>query len=114
MVLLEYLPQSRTRAGARRFLISDATANKGTPDLVVQILAVSHDDEREVPRHHASNFLCKECHRIGLAAPLSVPEHAEPAEVRVIASHQGQYVVRVAFGKELPGIFHRADTSLRR
>ena len=44
MVLLEYLPQSRARAGARRLLIGDAAANKGAPDLVVQILAVGHDD----------------------------------------------------------------------
>src|SRR5262249_35381765 len=89
MVLLEYLPQGRARAGARCFLIGDATADKGTPDLVVQILTVGHDDEREVPRHYASDFLRKERHRIRLAAPLSVPEHAEPTKVRVGALHQG-------------------------
>ena len=114
MVLLEYLSQGRARAGAWRLLIGDAIADKSAPDLVVQILTVGHDNEREVPRHHASHFFRKERHRVGLAAPLGVPEHAEPAEVRVRSSYQEQKVVRVVFGKELSGIFHRADASLRR
>ncbi len=89
MVLLEYLSQGRARAGAWRLLIGDATADKSAPDLVVQILAVGHDDECEIPRHHASDFLRKERHRVGLAAPLSVPEHTESAEVRMGSLHQG-------------------------
>jgi hypothetical protein len=89
MVLPEYLPQGRARAGARRLLISDAATSKGAPDLVIQILAVGHDDEREIPRHHATDFLRKERHRVGFTAPLGVPEHAESSKVRVGALHQG-------------------------
>ena len=52
-------------------------------DLVVQILAVGHQQEGEVARHLAAHLLGEERHRVGLAAALRVPEHAQPAEVGV-------------------------------
>ena len=47
-VLLEYLPQDRAQASAWRLLISNTAAYKGASELIVQILAVGHDDEREI------------------------------------------------------------------
>ena len=108
------LLQLLARAGARRLLVRHAAADERAPDLVVQVLAVGHHQEGEVAGHDAAHLLGEERHRVGLAAALRVPEHAQPAQVRVRPLHQRQLVVCVAFGKELSGIFHRAGASLRR
>ena len=46
-------------------------------DLLVQVLAVSHDHERPVPGHFPKHLLGEEEHRHRLPRALRVPEHAE-------------------------------------
>jgi hypothetical protein len=54
--------------------VSRTTAHEGLIDLLIEILAVGHDDEREIPRHDAPYLLGEKDHGIRLAAALSVPE----------------------------------------
>ena len=48
-------------------------------NLSVQVIAIGHDDKREVARLLAENLANVENHREALARPLRVPEHAELA-----------------------------------
>src|SRR5207237_1469990 len=70
-----------SRCGPRRLLAGDAAAGERLVNLVVEIVPVGHYQEREIPPHFAAYLLGEESHRIGFAAALRVPEHAEPAEI---------------------------------
>ena len=83
MVFLEQAFEVLARGGARRLLVRDAAADEGPVNLARPGLAVGHHQEGEVARHLPPHLLGEERHRIGLAAALRVPEHAEPAEVGV-------------------------------
>ena len=93
VVPAEDLLQLLARAGPRRLLVRHAAADERAPDLVVQVLPVGHHQEGEVAGHDPAHLLGEERHRVGLAAALRVPEHAEPAQIRVSPLHQGQVVV---------------------
>ena len=93
VIAAQDLLQLLARAGARRLLVGHAAADEGAPDLVVQILAVGHHQEGEVAGHDPAHLLGEERHRVGLAAALRVPEHAQPAEVGMRPLHQRQLVV---------------------
>ena len=90
VILLEDLFQNFAGTGSRCFVIDHAATDKGPPDLIVQVFAVGHDDEREVPRHDAPHFLREEGHRVRLAASLCMPEDTQPAEVGMGAFDQRQ------------------------
>ena len=81
VVLLQQPFEIVARGGPRRVLVRDAAADEGLVNLVVEIVAVGHQQEGEVARHLAPHLLGEEGHRVGLAAALRVPEHAEPAEI---------------------------------
>ena len=70
-----------SRRGARRVLAGDAAAGEGLVNLVVEVVAIGHQQEGEIARHLPAHLLGEERHGIGLAAALRVPEHAEPAEI---------------------------------
>lgn len=81
VVFLQEVFEIVSRCGPRRILAGDAAAGKGLINLIIEVVAVGHQKESEIPRHLASNLLGEERHGIGLAASLRVPEHAEPAKI---------------------------------
>ncbi len=83
VVLLQDSFEVVSRRGARRVLAGDAAAGEGLVNLVVKVVPIRHQKEGEIPRHLPAHLLGEERHGIGLAAALRMPEHAEPAEVRV-------------------------------
>src|SRR5262249_40439440 len=83
VISAEYFLQILSRSSTRRLFIGYTATNEGAPDLIVEIFAVGHDYKSKIPWSRASYFLSKERHGVGLAASLRVPEHAEPAQVRV-------------------------------
>src|SRR5262249_16621067 len=50
-------------------------------NLVVEVVTIGHQQEREVPGHLSSHLLGEERHRIGFAAALSMPEYTKPPEI---------------------------------
>lgn len=82
--LLQLLP----RAGAWGLFIRYTAADERTPDLVIEVLAIGHPEEGEVAGHDAAHLLGEEGHRIGFAAALRVPEHAQPSQIGVRPLHQ--------------------------
>ena len=91
MVSFEQFLQFLARPGAGRLLVGKAAAHKGAEDLVIEVLAVGRDDEGEIAVDMAAYLLREHDHGVGLAAALRVPEHAEPAKVRVSALNDGQF-----------------------
>ena len=83
VVLLEQPFEVGARCRPWRAAVSDATADEGSIDLVVEIVAIGHQQEGEISRQLPAHLFGEEGHGIGLAAALRVPEHAEPAEIRV-------------------------------
>src|SRR5206468_10314032 len=81
VVLAQQRSQLVPRACPRRLLVAYPATYERPPDLVVEVFAVGHYDEREVTGNHASYLLREERHRVGLAAALRVPEDAEASQV---------------------------------
>ena len=81
VVLLQPLLQIAARSRPGRLFVCDAAANEGLVDLAVEIGPVGHQQEGEIALQFPPHLLGEERHRIGLAAALRVPEHAEPSEV---------------------------------
>ena len=78
----ERLQVATARRAARVLVVVRQSApREGVVDLLVQILAVGQDQEREVPAQLAPNLPREIDHRIALARTLRVPEHAKPAAV---------------------------------
>ena len=91
MVLAEQRLQILARFGPRRLVVRYAAANEGAKNLIVEIIPVRHDDEREVSRHDAPDFLREKCHRVRLTASLRVPEDTKPAQIRVCSLYQRKF-----------------------
>ena len=81
VVFFQQVFQILSRCSPRCVLAGDAAAGERLVDLIVEVVAVGHQEESEIPWHLAANLLGEERHGIGLAAPLRVPEDAEPAEI---------------------------------
>ena len=81
VVLLQQLFQIVARRGPRRLVVGDATADESLVYLAVEIVAVGHQQEREIAFQLPSHLLGEEGHGIRFTAALGVPEYAEPAEV---------------------------------
>ena len=62
-------------------------------DLVVEVVPVGDDEERPVAGHLPQHLLREEDHRKALAAPLRVPEDAQPALVGLDLLQSGDGVV---------------------
>ena len=61
-------------------------------DLAVEIVAVGHEEERELPRDRAAHLFGEERHGIGLPAALGVPENAQFAEIGMGGFNQFQHL----------------------
>ena len=67
--------------GARsRLRVRGPATGERFVDLVIQILPVGHQQEGELARNRAPDFLGEEDHRVRFAAALRVPEHAQLAQ----------------------------------
>ena len=83
VVFLQPLLQIVARRGPGCLVVSDAAADEGLVYLAIEVVSVGHQQEGEVAFQLPPHLLGKERHGIGLAATLGVPEHAEPAQVRM-------------------------------
>ena len=72
---------------------------EGRRDLLIQLHAIRHHDERPVPRHLPQHLLGEEDHREALPAPLRLPKHASPSMPhRACREHRADGIV---YPKEL-------------
>ena len=69
-------------------VVRHAAAGEGLVDLVVEVVAVGQHQEREVAAELAVHLPGEHHHRVALARPLGVPEHAEPALQRLALAHR--------------------------
>ena len=90
VIVLQEVLEHSAGTGPWRRLVSHVAADERAPDLVVEVFAISHNEEREVPRHDSSHLLDKEGHGVRLAAPLRVPEDAETPQVWMGPRHKRQ------------------------
>jgi len=100
---------ARGRPG--RLVVGHAAPNEGLVDLRVEVLAVGHHHEGEVAGLRAAHLLGEEHHRVRLAAPLRVPEHAELAERGMGPLHDldRRGHLGLAVGSDLLGHLRRLD-----
>src|SRR5262249_16467436 len=68
--------------------VYQAATGEGLVDLGVEIVAVGADQKGKLPAQSAMDFASKEHHRIRLAGPLGVPEHAQFAEAVLALLHR--------------------------
>ena len=89
VILREQPLQMVPVAGPAGFLRIDcADADVGVVDLLLQLLAVGDDQEGEVAGQLATDFFREEHHRVGFAAALGVPEHAQLARQALPVPHR--------------------------
>ena len=69
-------------------VVRHAAAGEGLVDLGVEVVAVGQHQEREVAAELAVHLPGEHHHRVALARPLGVPEHAEPALQRLALAHR--------------------------
>ena len=78
-------------------VVHRAAAGEGLVDLVVEVVAIGQHQESEVAPEPAVHLAGEHHHRVALARPLGVPEHAEPA------------LPRPAFANRLDGAVHAEE-----
>lgn len=82
------MPQVFARTRARRSLgVNDFATDKSSVNLPVQVVAVGHQQERELGRNLTAHLFREERHRMRLAAALRMPEHAQLAEIGITRKH---------------------------